>query len=80
MQAIEPGIRMTQADFTRHRKVSSKAVTVWKEACLLVLDEAGNIEVEETEWRISTSGLSPIGVVFPSPDTSWPRVGGPATK
>lgn len=43
---------LSQAEFARHRKVSRKAVTGWKSKGLLVLNEAGKVDVEATEWKL----------------------------
>jgi hypothetical protein len=43
---------MSQADFARRRGVSKKTVTVWKQGGLVVLNEAGMVDVEATEWKL----------------------------
>jgi hypothetical protein len=43
---------LSQAEFARHRGVSRKAVTTWKQKGLLVLDGAGRVDVESTEWNL----------------------------
>ena len=43
---------LSQADFARHRGVSRNAVTVWKRKGLLVLNGAGLVDVNETEWKL----------------------------
>ena len=43
---------LSQAEFARHRGVSKKAVTVWKQKGLLVLGEDGRVNVDETEWKL----------------------------
>ncbi|CAO4164958.1 hypothetical protein [Methylorubrum extorquens] len=43
---------LSQAEFARHRGVSCKAVTTWKQKGLLVLDGTGRVDVERTEWNL----------------------------
>ncbi|MCJ2034540.1 hypothetical protein, partial [Methylobacterium sp. J-068] len=43
---------LSQADFARRRGVSRKTVTGWKQKGILVLGEAGLIDVEATEWAL----------------------------
>lgn len=43
---------LSQADFARHRGVSRKAVTSWKQKGLLVLSETALIDVEQTKWSL----------------------------
>ena len=43
---------LSQADFARRRGVARKTVTAWKQKELLVLDEAGRVDVEATEWNL----------------------------
>lgn len=43
---------LTQAEFARHRGVSRKAVTGWKQKGLLVLTDTGLIDVEGSEWNL----------------------------
>ncbi|WP_461659002.1 hypothetical protein [Methylorubrum aminovorans] len=43
---------LSQAEFARRRGVSRKAVTTWKQKGLLVLDGAGRVDVERTEWNL----------------------------
>ena len=43
---------LTQAEFARHRKVSKKTVTLWKQKGLLVLLDTGLVDVERTEWNL----------------------------
>jgi hypothetical protein len=43
---------LSQAEFARHRGVSRKAVTGWKQKDLLVFSEAGLIDVEASEWNL----------------------------
>jgi len=43
---------LSQADFARRRGVSRKTVTGWKQKGILVLNEAGLIDVEATEWAL----------------------------
>lgn len=43
---------LNQAEFARRRKVSRKSVTTWKSKGLLVLNEAGQVDVEATEWKL----------------------------
>ncbi len=43
---------LSQADFARRRKVSRKSVTLWKSKGLLVLNEAGQVDVDATEWKL----------------------------
>ena len=43
---------MTQAEFARYRGVSKAGVTKWKGQGLLVLNAAGLVEVEATEWNL----------------------------
>lgn len=43
---------LSQAEFARHRGVSRKAVTGWKQKDLLVFSEVGLIDVEASEWNL----------------------------
>lgn len=43
---------LSQAEFARHRGVSRKAVTGWKQKDLLVFSEAGLVDVEASEWNL----------------------------
>lgn len=43
---------LSQADFARRRSVSRKTVTGWKQKGILVLNEAGLIDVEASEWNL----------------------------
>lgn len=52
MAAIGTGKFLTQAEFARHRGVSRKSVTAWKQKGLLVLSEDGRVDVDKTEWNL----------------------------
>lgn len=43
---------LSQAEFARHRGVSRKAVTGWKQKDLLVFSDAGLVDVEASEWNL----------------------------
>ncbi|UMY16647.1 hypothetical protein MMB17_18470 [Methylobacterium organophilum] len=43
---------LSQAEFARQRGVSRKAVTTWKQKGLLVVNDAGLVDVEGTEWNL----------------------------
>ncbi len=77
MATIGPDTVMTQAEFARHRKVSRKSVTVWKKSGLLVLDDAGNIKVEETEWSLDQRPAAYRGGVTHRPTRSGPERAAP---
>lgn len=51
MEAGGPKL-LSQAEFARHRGVSRKAVTGWKQKGLLVLTDTGLIDVEGSEWNL----------------------------
>ncbi len=75
---------LTQAEFARHRGVSRKAVTGWKQKDLLVFNEAGLIDVDASEWSLDQRPANYRGGVThrpvrtapakPKPDT-WQTVG-----
>jgi hypothetical protein len=77
MTAIGPDTVMTQAEFARHRKVSRKSVTVWNRNGLLVLDDAGNVKVEETEWSLDQRPATYRGGVTHRPTRSGPERAAP---
>ncbi|KQP82870.1 hypothetical protein [Methylobacterium sp. Leaf117] len=58
---------LSQADFARRRGVSRKTVTGWKQKTILVLNEAGLIDVEATEWALDQRPASYRGGVTHRP-------------
>lgn len=58
---------MSQADFARRRGVSKKTVTVWKQGGLVVLNEAGLVDVEATEWKLDDRPVNYRGGVTHRP-------------
>jgi len=48
---------VTQAEFARHRKVSRKTATVWKQKGLLVLTAEGRVDVGATDERLRGHGI-----------------------
>lgn len=43
---------LSQADFARRREVSRKSVTTWKSKGLLVFSDAGDVDVDASEWNL----------------------------
>jgi len=48
---------VTQAEFARHRKVSRKTATVWKQKGLLVLTDEGRVDLGATDERLRAHGI-----------------------
>ena len=63
---------LSQADFARRRSVSRKTVTGWKQMGILVLTEAGLIDVEATEWALDQRPPSYRGGVTHRPVRAVP--------
>ncbi|MCJ2009794.1 hypothetical protein [Methylobacterium sp. J-092] len=63
---------LSQADFARRRGVSRKSVTGWKQKGILVLNEAGLIDVEATEWALDQRPASYRGGVTHRPVRAVP--------
>ncbi|NEU14653.1 hypothetical protein G3T14_21450 [Methylobacterium sp. BTF04] len=63
---------LSQADFARHRGVSRKAVTGWKQKDLLVFSDAGLIDVEASEWNLDQRPSNYRGGVTHRPVRSAP--------
>jgi hypothetical protein len=63
---------LTQAEFARHRGVSRKAVTGWKQKGFLVFSEAGLIDVEASEWNLDQRPASYRGGVTHRPVRAAP--------
>ena len=64
---------MTQAEFARHRGVSKAGVTKWKGQGLLVLNAAGLVEVEATEWNLDQRPATYRGGTVHRPIRSAPK-------
>ena len=52
MAAASASKFMSQAEFARRRGISAKSVTIWKQKGLVILNDAGMVDVEETEWKL----------------------------
>ena len=64
---------MTQAEFARHRGVSKAVVTKWKGQGLLVVNAAGLVEVEATEWNLDQRPATYRGGTAHRPVRSVPK-------